>query len=71
MRGSDSILCRNPFTTINPRAAIALKQGIRPVDSQRGDRGVLVLLDNRITKRRYGQVFSTACPITVTTNWRT
>src|ERR1019366_4720313 len=36
-----------------PQAAIALKQGFGRLIRSRTDRGVLVLLDNRITKTRY------------------
>ena len=54
----------NPFYDYQiPQAAIALEAGIRAADSQpRRDRGVLVLLDNRITKQRYGQVFFDSLP---------
>ncbi len=55
----------NPFYDYQvPQAAIALKQGFGRLIRTRSDRGVLVLLDNRITQQRYGQVFSTACPTT-------
>jgi ATP-dependent DNA helicase DinG len=48
----------NPFYDYQiPQAAIALKQGFGRLIRSRSDRGVLVLLDNRITKQRYGQVF--------------
>jgi ATP-dependent DNA helicase DinG len=45
-----------------PQAAIALKQGFGRLIRSRADRGVLVLLDNRITKQRYGQVFFDSLP---------
>jgi len=45
-----------------PQAAIALKQGFGRLIRTRSDRGVLVLLDNRITKQRYGQVFFDSLP---------
>jgi len=45
-----------------PQAAIALKQGFGRLIRARSDRGVLVLLDNRITKQRYGQVFFDSLP---------
>lgn len=45
-----------------PQAAIALKQGFGRLIRSRGDRGVLALLDNRITKQRYGQVFFDSLP---------
>jgi ATP-dependent DNA helicase DinG len=45
-----------------PQAAIALKQGFGRLIRSRQDRGVLVLLDNRITKTRYGQIFFDSLP---------
>jgi ATP-dependent DNA helicase DinG len=45
-----------------PQAAIALKQGFGRLIRSRADRGVLVLLDNRITKTRYGQIFFDSLP---------
>jgi ATP-dependent DNA helicase DinG len=45
-----------------PQAAIALKQGFGRLIRSRSDRGVLVMLDNRITKQRYGQVFFDSLP---------
>jgi ATP-dependent DNA helicase DinG len=45
-----------------PQAAIALKQGFGRLIRSRTDRGVLVLLDNRVTKQRYGQVFFDSLP---------
>jgi ATP-dependent DNA helicase DinG len=45
-----------------PQAAIALKQGFGRLIRSRSDRGVLVLLDNRITRQRYGQIFFASLP---------
>jgi len=45
-----------------PQAAIALKQGFGRLIRSMSDRGVLVMLDNRITKQRYGQVFFDSLP---------
>jgi ATP-dependent DNA helicase DinG len=45
-----------------PQAAIALKQGFGRLIRSARDRGVLVLLDNRISKQRYGQVFFDTLP---------
>ncbi len=45
-----------------PQAAIALKQGFGRLIRSRSDRGVLTLLDNRITKSRYGQIFFDSLP---------
>ena len=53
----------NPFYDYQiPHAAISLKQGFGRLIRSRQDRGVLVLLDNRITKQRYGQVFFDSLP---------
>jgi ATP-dependent DNA helicase DinG len=53
----------NPFFDYQiPQAAIALKQGFGRLIRSRTDRGLLVLLDNRITKQRYGQVFFDSLP---------
>jgi ATP-dependent DNA helicase DinG len=53
----------NPFYDYQiPMAAIALKQGFGRLIRAKTDRGVLVLLDNRITKQRYGQVFFDSLP---------
>jgi ATP-dependent DNA helicase DinG len=45
-----------------PQAALALKQGFGRLIRSVRDRGVLVLLDNRITRQRYGQVFFDTLP---------
>ncbi len=45
-----------------PQAAIALKQGFGRLIRTKTDRGVLVLLDNRVTRQRYGQVFFDSLP---------
>jgi ATP-dependent DNA helicase DinG len=53
----------NPFYDYQvPQAAISLKQGFGRLIRSRTDRGVLVLLDNRISKQRYGQVFFDSLP---------
>jgi len=53
----------NPFYDYQvPQAAIALKQGFGRLIRSRLDRGVLVLLDNRVTKQRYGQIFFDSLP---------
>jgi len=53
----------NPFYDYQiPQAAIVLKQGFGRLIRTRSDRGVLVMLDNRITKQRYGQVFFDSLP---------
>ena len=45
-----------------PQAAIALKQGFGRLIRAKSDRGVLVLLDTRITAQRYGQIFFDSLP---------
>jgi ATP-dependent DNA helicase DinG len=45
-----------------PQAAIALKQGFGRLIRSKTDRGVLALLDHRITKTRYGQIFFDSLP---------
>ncbi len=45
-----------------PQAALALKQGFGRLIRGATDRGVLVLLDNRITKLPYGKVFFDSLP---------
>jgi ATP-dependent DNA helicase DinG len=53
----------NPFYDYQiPQAAIALKQGFGRLIRTRSDRGVLSLLDIRITQQRYGQVFFDSLP---------
>jgi ATP-dependent DNA helicase DinG len=53
----------NPFYDYQiPQAALALKQGFGRLIRSKNDRGVLALLDNRITKQRYGQVFFDSLP---------
>jgi ATP-dependent DNA helicase DinG len=53
----------NPFYEYQvPDAALALKQGFGRLIRSASDRGVLVLLDNRITKQRYGRVFLDSLP---------
>src|ERR1035438_8993803 len=53
----------NPFYDYQvPRAAISLKQGFGRLIRSKPDRGVLVLLDNRITSKSYGQVFFDSLP---------
>jgi ATP-dependent DNA helicase DinG len=45
-----------------PQAAIVLKQGFGRLIRSKEDRGVLVILDNRITRQRYGQIFFDSLP---------
>jgi ATP-dependent DNA helicase DinG len=53
----------NPFYDYQvPQAAIALKQGFGRLIRSSTDRGVLVLLDNRILRAAYGRVFLQSLP---------
>jgi ATP-dependent DNA helicase DinG len=45
-----------------PAAVIALKQGFGRLIRSLNDRGVLVLLDNRVLKKQYGRVFFNSLP---------
>ena len=53
----------NPFFDYQvPQAAIALKQGFGRLIRSKQDRGVVALLDNRVTRQRYGRVFFESLP---------
>ncbi len=53
----------NPFYEYQaPQAAISLKQGFGRLIRSSTDRGVLVLLDNRILRTGYGRVFLNSLP---------
>jgi ATP-dependent DNA helicase DinG len=45
-----------------PEAVLTLKQGFGRLIRSLEDRGVLVLLDPRITRQRYGQIFLRSLP---------
>src|SRR5262249_5939847 len=45
-----------------PSAVITLKQGFEQLIRSLHDRGLLVLLDNRILKKQYGRVFVDSLP---------
>ncbi|MFQ5768086.1 MAG: helicase C-terminal domain-containing protein, partial [Acidobacteriota bacterium] len=52
-----------PFTDYQlPGAVLALKQGAGRLIRTRRDRGVLCILDSRLTKRRYGAAFVRSLP---------
>ncbi len=54
----------NPFFEYQvPNAVITLKQGFGRLIRSLEDRGLLVLLDPRITHRRYGQIFLDSLPL--------
>ncbi|MFQ6371053.1 ATP-dependent DNA helicase [Shewanella sp. YIC-542] len=53
----------DPFQDISlPQAVIALKQGFGRLIRDEHDRGVLILCDNRIVNRSYGQAFLNSLP---------
>lgn len=53
----------NPFDEYQiPSAVLTLKQGFGRLIRHAKDRGVLALLDNRVVKARYGQVFLDSLP---------
>ena len=53
----------DPFVEISlPQAVIALKQGVGRLIRDEKDRGVLILCDNRIVNRAYGQAFINSLP---------
>ncbi len=52
-----------PFFDLQvPAAVITLKQGFGRLIRSLGDRGVLMLLDPRIQRQRYGKVFLDSLP---------
>ncbi|WP_025820165.1 ATP-dependent DNA helicase [Shewanella marina] len=54
---------KDPFMTVSlPQAIITLKQGMGRLIRDEKDRGVLILCDNRIVNRQYGQVFLNSIP---------
>ena len=53
----------NPFFDYQiPQAVISLKQGFGRLIRSSKDRGTLVLLDNRVLKQRYGEIFLESLP---------
>jgi ATP-dependent DNA helicase DinG len=53
----------NPFMEYSvPEAIIKLKQGFGRLIRSRTDRGIVVLLDSRVTSKRYGKLFLDALP---------
>ncbi len=54
---------RNPFAEYQvPEAVLSLKQGFGRLIRSRTDRGVLVILDNRIQRMQYGRIFLESLP---------
>lgn len=57
IRGED------PFSSVQlPEAVIMLKQGVGRLIRDESDRGVLVICDNRLVTRAYGQLFLNSLP---------
>ncbi|MCM1565713.1 MAG: DEAD/DEAH box helicase [Dehalobacter sp.] len=55
----------DPFYALNlPEAIIRFKQGFGRLIRTREDKGVVIVLDDRIIKKRYGRYFLQALPIT-------
>jgi hypothetical protein len=53
----------NPFMDYSvPEAIIKLKQGFGRLIRSRTDRGIVVILDSRVTTKRYGKLFLNALP---------
>jgi ATP-dependent DNA helicase DinG len=46
-----------------PDAAVRFKQGIGRLIRSEDDRGVAIILDNRIAKQSYGKIFQNSSPI--------
>ncbi len=54
---------RNPFSEFQvPQAVLSLKQGFGRLIRAKTDRGVLALLDTRITRMPYGKIFLGSLP---------
>ncbi|QFU22536.1 ATP-dependent DNA helicase [Shewanella eurypsychrophilus] len=54
---------RDPFTMLSlPQAVISLNQGVGRLIRDEKDKGVLILCDNRIVNREYGQAFLNSLP---------
>ncbi len=59
---------RNPFAEYQvPEAVLALKQGFGRLIRSKSDRGILVILDNRIQRMHYGKIFLESLPEYTTT----
>ena len=53
----------NPFMNYSvPEAVIKLRQGVGRLIRSSRDRGMVVILDNRVVTRRYGKTFLEALP---------
>jgi ATP-dependent DNA helicase DinG len=59
---------RNPFAEYQiPEAVLALKQGFGRLIRSKTDRGILAILDNRISRMHYGRIFLESLPEYTTT----
>ncbi|MBQ4860287.1 ATP-dependent DNA helicase [Pseudoalteromonas sp. MMG013] len=57
------ILGNEPFDTVQlPQAVISLKQGVGRLIRDKTDKGVLVICDNRLVTRKYGETFLKSLP---------
>jgi len=53
----------NPFMDYSvPEAVIRLKQGFGRLIRSKTDRGIVAILDSRVTSKRYGRLFLDALP---------
>ncbi|MEI6859687.1 MAG: ATP-dependent DNA helicase [Shewanella sp.] len=54
---------QDPFTSVSlPQAVISLSQGVGRLIRDERDKGVLILCDNRIVNREYGEAFLNSLP---------
>jgi ATP-dependent DNA helicase DinG len=54
---------KDPFMHFTlPQAVIKLKQGFGRLIRHRNDRGVVIILDNRVSTRGYGRIFLNSLP---------
>ncbi|MCU0640078.1 MAG: hypothetical protein MUF59_09455 [Candidatus Krumholzibacteria bacterium] len=59
-------LGENPFTKLHiPLAVLRLRQGIGRLIRRSGDRGVVVILDSRLSSRAYGSIILSTLPVPV------
>lgn len=54
---------KEPFDAVQlPQAVISLKQGVGRLIRDKSDKGVLVICDNRLVTRKYGETFLKSLP---------
>ncbi|RJE72310.1 ATP-dependent helicase [Pseudoalteromonas sp. MSK9-3] len=57
------MLGKEPFDAVQlPQAVISLKQGVGRLIRDKSDKGVLVICDNRLVTRKYGETFLKSLP---------